>query len=209
MTTQVSISTLPTINHNNLSVISTEMLAQLYGAEVKNIQNNYLRNEGRFIAGKHYFKLERAELKEFKNKPSLRGLVANRAKHLLLWTERGAARHAKMLETDQAWEVFEKLEDCYFNKISFIEPRIKLNQQDNFVQELLVPDSAITQLNALFQCAEHLRLEMWPHLVALFPELNRDYKLTFETLAMASALLKKKREECRLKAEIIMSGRIT
>ncbi|MBL0910693.1 ORF6N domain-containing protein, partial [Pectobacterium carotovorum] len=73
------------INHNNLSVISTEMLAQLYGAEVKNIQNNYLRNEGRFIAGKHYFKLEGTELKEFKNKPSFRGLVANRAKHLILW----------------------------------------------------------------------------------------------------------------------------
>ncbi|MDR8143073.1 hypothetical protein XC08_22250, partial [Acinetobacter baumannii] len=29
-------------------------------------------------------------------------------------TERGAARHAKMLDTDQAWEVFEQLEDCYF-----------------------------------------------------------------------------------------------
>ncbi|EAN6188845.1 hypothetical protein EJS37_20200 [Salmonella enterica] len=25
-------------------------------------------------------------------------------------------RHAKMLETDQAWEVFEKLEDCYFSQ---------------------------------------------------------------------------------------------
>ncbi|KAA9920381.1 hypothetical protein, partial [Escherichia coli] len=35
---------------------------------------------------------------------------------LILWTERGAARHAKMLETDQAWEVFEKLEDSYFNQ---------------------------------------------------------------------------------------------
>ncbi|EPW0481128.1 ORF6N domain-containing protein, partial [Escherichia coli] len=34
----------------------------------------------------------------------------------ILWTERGAARHAKMLETDRAWEVFEKLEDCYFSQ---------------------------------------------------------------------------------------------
>ncbi|MGK4751661.1 ORF6N domain-containing protein, partial [Salmonella enterica] len=25
-------------------------------------------------------------------------------------------RHAKMLETEQAWEVFEKLEDCYFSQ---------------------------------------------------------------------------------------------
>lgn len=48
--------------------------------------------------------------------PCITNLVAPRAKHLILWTERGAARHAKMLETDQAWEVFEKLEDCYFSQ---------------------------------------------------------------------------------------------
>lgn len=28
----------------------------------------------------------------------------------------GAARHANMLETDQAWDVFGKLEDCYFSQ---------------------------------------------------------------------------------------------
>ncbi|EOV7311415.1 Rha family transcriptional regulator [Escherichia coli] len=38
------------------------------------------------------------------------------ARSLILWTERGAARHAKMLETDQAWDVFERLEDCYFSQ---------------------------------------------------------------------------------------------
>jgi hypothetical protein len=42
------------------------------------------------------------------------GLVFRNARHLLLWTERGAARHAKILDTDQAWEVFERLEDAYF-----------------------------------------------------------------------------------------------
>jgi hypothetical protein len=41
-------------------------------------------------------------------------LVPRNASHLLLWTERGAARHAKILDTDQAWEVFERLEDAYF-----------------------------------------------------------------------------------------------
>lgn len=40
--------------------------------------------------------------------------ISPRAKHSTLWTERGAARHAKMLDTDQAWEVFERLEDAYF-----------------------------------------------------------------------------------------------
>ena len=30
--------------------------------------------------------------------------------------KRGAARHAKMLNTDKSWEVFEALEDNYFNR---------------------------------------------------------------------------------------------
>jgi hypothetical protein len=38
----------------------------------------------------------------------------SRARSIILWTERGAARHAKMLETDAAWDVFEALEENYF-----------------------------------------------------------------------------------------------
>lgn len=114
MTAQVSVETLSVVSHSNVPVITTELLANLYGTEAKHIQNNHSRNQDRFVAGKHYFKLEGAELKEFKDRPSLRGSVGKNARSLILWTERGAARHAKMLETDQAWEVFEKLEDCYF-----------------------------------------------------------------------------------------------
>ncbi|EKN4749383.1 ORF6N domain-containing protein [Yersinia enterocolitica] len=111
-----SIDTLKPILHNQIPVITTELLAQLYGTEVINIQVNHTRNKGRFVEGKHYFKLEGAELKDFKNRLTESKSVAKRARALILWTERGAARHAKMLETDQAWEVFEKLEDCYFNQ---------------------------------------------------------------------------------------------
>ncbi|HEN3373622.1 TPA: ORF6N domain-containing protein [Yersinia enterocolitica] len=111
-----SIDTLKPILHNQIPVITTELLAQLYRTEVINIQVNHTRNKGRFVEGKHYFKLEGAELKDFKNRLTESKSVAKRARALILWTERGAARHAKMLETDQAWEVFEKLEDCYFSQ---------------------------------------------------------------------------------------------
>ncbi|QIP56862.1 ORF6N domain-containing protein [Hafnia alvei] len=118
------IDTLKPILHNQIPVITTELLAQLYGAKVKNISDNYLNNITRFVAGKHYFKIEKSELREFKNRPETIGLVGKNARSLILWTERGAARHAKMLETDQAWEVFEKLEDCYFNQKINTPPQI-------------------------------------------------------------------------------------
>jgi hypothetical protein len=106
------------ITHNSVPVVTTEMLAELYGSGAKLIRQNHQRNEDRFVAGKHYFKLSGDNLKQFKNEASKRGFVkiAPTVNHLLLWTEQGAARHAKMLETDKAWEVFEQLEECYFNK---------------------------------------------------------------------------------------------
>ncbi|ENZ9584968.1 P22AR C-terminal domain-containing protein, partial [Escherichia coli] len=81
------------------------------------IRQNFKRNECRFIAGKHFFKVSGSELDDLRT--SQRGLqISPKTRSLILWTERGAARHAKMLETDQAWEVFEKLEDCYFSQTS-------------------------------------------------------------------------------------------
>lgn len=116
--TNFSLDKLPITTHRNIPVMTTEMLSVLYGTEPKLIRQNYQRNAERFVEGRHCYKLIGDELRAFKNEASQRGLVniAPKVSHLFLWTSRGAARHAKMLETDQAWEVFEKLEDCYFER---------------------------------------------------------------------------------------------
>lgn len=135
MTTQISVETLSPITHNQIPVITTELLAQLYGTEPVRIRQNHHENKVRFVEGKHFFKVVGNDLKELRValnysqnlrvtlsnsqnlQPSLRGLqISPKARSLILWTERGAARHAKILETDQAWDVFEKLEDCYFSQ---------------------------------------------------------------------------------------------
>ncbi|EAM8424805.1 ORF6N domain-containing protein [Salmonella enterica] len=139
MTTQISVETLSPITHNQIPVITTELLAHLYGTKIKNISDNFLNNTTRFVVGKHFFKIEKNELREFKNRPETIGLVGKNARSLILWTERGAARHAKMLETDQAWEVFEKLEDCYFSQkqpatTRQVEPAVDMLNIDILIQ---------------------------------------------------------------------------
>ncbi|KFC09015.1 putative phage protein [Trabulsiella guamensis ATCC 49490] len=130
MSTQISAETISPIMHNQIPVITTDLLAQLYGTESVRIRQNHSRNESRFVAGKHYFLVEGGELRELKHRvsQSYSVKIARNVRSLVLWTERGAARHAKMLETDQAWEVFEKLEDCYFSQKETAEQIRKVRQ---------------------------------------------------------------------------------
>lgn len=122
------------IEFRNLRVVTTDLLAQVYETDVNNIQANFKRNEKHFKEGKHYFKLEGEVLKEFKNRPTISQLVSKHASQLYLWTERGANRHCKILDTDKAWEQFDNLEETYFrvkeNKPTCIEDVLIQNLQE-------------------------------------------------------------------------------
>ncbi|EJN2239980.1 ORF6N domain-containing protein [Salmonella enterica] len=114
--TPVAACDLQRIEYRGQRVVTSEQMAAGYGASVKNIQDNFLNNRRRFIEGKHFFRVEGDELRELKNRPEIIGLVGKNARSLTLWTERGAANHAKMLETDQAWNYHEDLVEFYFTQ---------------------------------------------------------------------------------------------
>ncbi|ELZ9636709.1 ORF6N domain-containing protein [Proteus mirabilis] len=146
-----SVKSLHSITHHGTPVITTGIMSKLYETDDANIKMNFSRNISRFTEGKHFFKLEGIELKQFKDKVTKsypvkiqNYIVGKRAKSLILWTERGAARHAKMLDTDKAWDVFEALEDFYFTK------KEDAKQKTNFRQ------STAKELIPLRQTAERL-----------------------------------------------------
>ncbi|CDH22148.1 ORF6N domain-containing protein [Xenorhabdus bovienii] len=122
----ISAKELQIVEYHGQRVVTTEQLAVGYGVDVKNIQNNFARNESRFSEGKHFFNVEGEELQQLKNLPSLRGLVNKRTPRLKLWTERGAANHSKMLETDQAWNYFDDLTEFYFTRRDAITTEAEL-----------------------------------------------------------------------------------
>ena len=193
MTTQISVETLSPITHNQIPVITTELLAQLYGAEVKNIQNNYARNAERFIEGKHFFIVAGDALKNLRValnysqnlQPSLRGLqISPKARSLILWTERGAARHAKMLETDQAWEVFEKLEDCYFSQGKTTQTEQQPQIQPQFTAEEII---LLCYMLVWMEKAQDLSKHLYPIMKELNSSYtNKLYDIAFETIYMVT-----------------------
>ncbi|HDI9810745.1 TPA: ORF6N domain-containing protein [Escherichia coli] len=184
MTTQISVETISPITHNQIPVITTELLAQLYGTETNNIKVNYTRNAERFVCGKHYFKLEGAGLREFKNKVTQSNLVAPRTKHFILWTERGAARHAKMLETDQAWEVFEKLEDCYFSQGKTTQTEQQPQIQPQFTAEEII---LLCYMQLWMEKAQDISKHLYPIMKELNSSYtNKLYDIAFETIYMVT-----------------------
>ena len=92
-------------------VLTSAQLADFYGCNTRQIKQNFGLNKDHFIEGKHYFVLTGEALKLFKlNNP----IVGKTASCLHLWTRRGALRHAKILKSEKAWDVFELLEEYYF-----------------------------------------------------------------------------------------------
>ena len=120
--------------YKNIRVLTTQQIAEAYGSDTRVISNNFNRNKERYIEGKHYICLEDGEKREFVDHHQIDD-GSKKASKLYLWTEKGAFLHAKSLNTDTAWEVYDRLVDNYFNKKNPMSPvemmRIKLGMIDD------------------------------------------------------------------------------
>lgn len=114
-----AIKNLVKINFREERVLTTKQMAEVYGTEENNIKKNLSVNKERFIEGKHYYLLKGDELKKFKRVVTNGNQALENefrfVSQLTLWTEKGANRMCKILDTDKAWEQFEILEETYFN----------------------------------------------------------------------------------------------
>lgn len=104
---------LPVIEWKRLRVVTTETLAAGYGSDEANIRKNLSRNASRFIEGIHIFTIKGQELKDLRVTNS-HAQISSKARSVVFWTEKGAARMSKIVDTDEAWSFFERLEDSYF-----------------------------------------------------------------------------------------------
>ncbi|MEH6945051.1 ORF6N domain-containing protein [Bacillus sp. JJ722] len=118
-------SQLNVIEKDGQRVLLTSQLADSYQTDTKMINRNFQRNAERYIQGKHYFALTGEELKAFKGSRQFDASLKY-SSVLYLWTEKGAFLHAKSLNTDAAWSVYEKLVDSYFSKVKVLSEQEQL-----------------------------------------------------------------------------------
>ncbi|CAM6234345.1 TPA: ORF6N domain-containing protein [Escherichia coli] len=187
MTVQISVKNLSPVTYNQIPVITTELLACLYGTETIRIQQNHHENKSRFIEGKHFFKAVGDELRNLRlvlNESQNEVRISPKTRSLILWTERGAARHAKMLETDQAWEVFEKLEDCYFSQGKTAPTEQQPQIQPQFTAEEII---LLCYMQLWMEKAQDLSKHLYPIMKELNSSYtNKLYDIAFETIYMVT-----------------------
>ncbi|OTA14194.1 antirepressor [Xenorhabdus vietnamensis] len=121
----VSAKELQIVEYRGQRVVTTEQLAVGYGATEKNIRDNFDNNKSRFEEGKHYFQITGKELADLRTE-NIGVQISSKARSIRLWTERGAANHSKMLETDQAWNYFDDLTEFYFTRRDAITTEAEL-----------------------------------------------------------------------------------
>ncbi|GAA0234381.1 hypothetical protein GCM10008921_18370 [Metaclostridioides mangenotii] len=174
------------INFKKQNVITTELLAEVYGTDVKNISNNFNRNKKNFEKNKHYYLLEGEELKEFKG-IHLKDESLKFVSQLYLWTERGANRHCKILDTDKAWEQFDNLEETYF--------KVKENKQqlpadyEQALEQLLLQVKENKQLQLERKEKDQKILEFQPKAEKWSVYLDSNGLSTIDDFAKAIAII--------------------
>lgn len=124
--------------YNNNRVLTTQQIAEAYGTDNKTISYNFNHNKDRYVEGKHFICLSGDELRAFRENHDL----PNNLNKLYLWTEKGALLHAKSLNTDKAWEVYDYLVDNYFNKRELVD----LDSLSTELKAIIVVDKRVTQV---------------------------------------------------------------
>lgn len=109
------------IEHEGIRVLTTQQLAEVYETSTENIKQNFKRNKERFNEGRDYHLLKGEQLKEFLQVTNSHLQNQSKIRSMYLWTERGANRHSKILDTDMAWKQFDILEETYF-KVKKLSP---------------------------------------------------------------------------------------
>ena len=169
------------IEKNGQRVLTTARLAEAYGTDSDVISKNFNNNKSRYIEGVHFYRLTGDELKAFFATVNFTVANSSKIRTLYLWTERGALLHAKSLNTDKAWEVYEFLVDNYFRTrnisefsdnvlIQIFENQKIMQSQINALTERLENESV--NINDLIDYANNITIPCIKYIIKIIKDMK-------------------------------------
>ena len=131
----MDIQNLVPVDYSNRRVLLTAQVAEVFNTTTERISHNFCENKQHFKEGEHFFKLTGAALRSFKETKN-QFVFSKNANVIYLWTVSGIILHAKMLNTERAWEIFSQitvamkdsadLNEIIFKHVSQPEPKNNL-----------------------------------------------------------------------------------
>ena len=134
---------------NGSIVLTTAQIAKFFECSENIVRANF--QQGNFVNGVHFFKLEGAPLKNFKDYVKNFNIIHLRTPILYLWTEYGVQSQCKMIGTKKAVEVFSAMQDNFFQayddnrnleisereRVEFLYKLACMSEDKNFREKLL------------------------------------------------------------------------
>ncbi|MCG9005671.1 ORF6N domain-containing protein [Laribacter hongkongensis] len=114
---------IPQVLYKGQPVLTARAIAVALGCDVKMLQNNFIRNRNKYIAGQDYFRMSVTEAKAAglpsgytKSNHQFEGysLFTYGGKGISLFTRRGLVKLSKSVGTPEAWAMMDTFIDAYF-----------------------------------------------------------------------------------------------
>lgn len=108
------------VEWNAQLVLTSAQVAKGLGCSFDTIRMNYKNHRELYVEGVHYYKLTGEALRTFRSHvnniyaPTSPYHISKYASNLYLWTYQGVVRHSKLIDTPEAWKMFDELERVYF-----------------------------------------------------------------------------------------------
>ena len=130
----------------NQKVILAKTIAEIHSVEVKYINKLINSNIERFRKNVDFIDLKTGSSKELVLNLGFTNAQYGNAKNIYLLSERGYNKLIKIMDTDLAWEIYEKLVDDYFTLRDTVKEQLDISKYSPEMQAILMHDEKLTKV---------------------------------------------------------------
>lgn len=133
----------------NNKVVTDKSIAEIHSMEVRHVRENINNNIKRFKEGIDLIDLKKDVGITDNNLLEHLGyskMQISKAEHIYILSERGYSKLIKIMDTDLAWEIHDKLVDDYFTLREAVKEGLDISKYSPEMQAILMHDEKLTKV---------------------------------------------------------------